>query len=59
MDQNPTTPLSPLAPYPPIPSPEYQSCSPEFYGFVAWTSASFLSMVCLHSLRRNHKRAWN
>ncbi|KAJ7196576.1 PIG-P-domain-containing protein [Mycena pura] len=46
-DENPTSPLSPLAPYPPIPSPEYRSRAPEFYGFVAWTSTSFLYVVYL------------
>ncbi|KAJ7634599.1 PIG-P [Roridomyces roridus] len=44
---NPTSPLSPLAPYPPIPSPEYRSRAPEFYGFVAWTSTSFLYIIYL------------
>ncbi|KAJ7771679.1 PIG-P-domain-containing protein [Mycena metata] len=45
--ENPTSPLSPLAPFPPIPSPEYRSRAPEFYGFVAWTSTSFLYVVYL------------
>ncbi|KAJ7108710.1 PIG-P-domain-containing protein [Mycena epipterygia] len=44
-EENATSPLSPLAPYPPIPSPEYRSRAPEFYGFVAWTSTSFLYCV--------------
>ncbi|KAJ6627976.1 PIG-P-domain-containing protein [Mycena sp. CBHHK59/15] len=44
---DPTSPLSPLAPYPPIPSPEYRSRAAEFYGFVAWTSTSFLFCVYL------------
>ncbi|KAJ7359626.1 PIG-P-domain-containing protein [Mycena albidolilacea] len=43
--EDPTSPLSPLAPYPPIPSPEYRSRAPEFYGFVAWTSTSFLYFI--------------
>ncbi|KAJ7741955.1 PIG-P-domain-containing protein [Mycena maculata] len=46
-DDNPMSPLSPLAPFPPIPSPEYRSRAPEFYGFVAWTSTSFLYFVYL------------
>ncbi|KAJ6487744.1 PIG-P-domain-containing protein [Mycena sanguinolenta] len=46
-NENPTSPLSPLAPYPPIPSSEYRSRAPEFYGFVAWTSTSFLYFVYL------------
>ncbi|KAJ6557956.1 PIG-P-domain-containing protein [Mycena capillaripes] len=46
-EEDPTSPLSPLAPYPPIPSPEYRSRAPEFYGFVAWTSTSFLYIVYL------------
>ncbi|KAJ7060999.1 PIG-P [Mycena amicta] len=45
--ENPTSPLSPLAPYPPVISPEYRSRAPEFYGFVAWTSTSFLYVVYL------------
>ncbi|KAJ7269642.1 PIG-P-domain-containing protein [Mycena rebaudengoi] len=45
MGEDPTSPLSPLAPYPPIPSSEYRSRAPEFYGFVAWTSTSFLFCV--------------
>ncbi|KAF7316118.1 PIG-P domain-containing protein [Mycena indigotica] len=40
---NPTSPTSPIAPYP----PEYRSRAPEFYGFVAWTSTSFLYVVYL------------
>ncbi|KAF7351373.1 PIG-P-domain-containing protein [Mycena sanguinolenta] len=46
-EENPTSPLSPLASYPPIPSSEYRSRAPEFYGFVAWTSTSFLYFVYL------------
>ncbi|KAJ7451053.1 PIG-P [Mycena latifolia] len=44
-EEDPTSPLSPLPPYLPIPSPEYRSRAPEFYGFVVWTSTSFLYCV--------------
>jgi len=43
----PTSPVSPLAPYPPVPL-KYRSRAPEFYGFVAWTSTSFL--FCIYVL---------
>ncbi|KAF7326014.1 PIG-P domain-containing protein [Mycena kentingensis (nom. inval.)] len=39
----PTSPLAPVAPFP----AEYRSRAPEFYGFVAWTSTSFLYVVYL------------
>ncbi|THU99145.1 PIG-P [Dendrothele bispora CBS 962.96] len=40
----PTSPTSPLASFPSSP-PEYKSRAPEFYGFVAWTSTSFLFVI--------------
>ncbi|TFK72475.1 PIG-P-domain-containing protein [Pluteus cervinus] len=42
---DPTSPASPVSAYPPIPSPEYRSRAPEFYGFVAWTSTSLLFIL--------------
>ncbi|KAK7466478.1 hypothetical protein VKT23_005199 [Stygiomarasmius scandens] len=41
---SPTSPTSPVASFPSSP-PEYKSRAPEFYGFVAWTSTSFLFVV--------------
>ncbi|CAK5274724.1 unnamed protein product, partial [Mycena citricolor] len=45
--ENPTSPTSPVAQFPPIPSLEHRTRAPEFYGFVAWTSTSFLYVVYL------------
>ncbi|KAF5351516.1 hypothetical protein D9758_007187 [Tetrapyrgos nigripes] len=40
-DVSPTSPTTPLAPFP----IQYKSRAPEFYGFVAWTSTSFLFVI--------------
>jgi len=42
IQEEPTSPRAPLASHPPLSAHETRSRAPEFYGFVAWTSTSFL-----------------